>query len=76
MKDVKLSEREIEEDIRFAETVEDAAHDTGCSKIEDLVGIIHSHFKFGYGGFNGWFKNWTELESEVKDFIKSYKEIK
>lgn len=67
-KPLEISEREIEGDYRFRETVEEDTFKSCYTRIEDLVGIITSFYS------DGRYKTWSELERHVKEFIKNYDE--
>lgn len=67
----KLTEREIEEDIFFLDSANMAWVDNleGANEAQILIGMIMEKFKFGYSGNNGWFKDRSELEAQISDFI-------
>ena len=65
---------EMEEDILFLASAQNAWNKVGrnadsASDAVMLVGMIMEDFKFGYGGCNGWFENWSELERSIDEWL-------
>lgn len=65
-----MSEKEIEKDIRNLDSVNDAYSKEGFSAPAGVVGFIMENFRFGYGGYNGYFENWESLEDTLKGLLK------
>ncbi len=61
-----LSEREKREDILFLDTVQKYK---GQGDVMQLMQIIMDKFKFGYGGYNGYFQDVSELFDEIQQWI-------
>lgn len=65
-----MSEVEKDEDILYLDSANDAFNKDYVFTPEGLVGLIMYHFKFGYGGYNGWFQDWSELKEQLQKIIK------
>ena len=64
-----MTNDEISEDIVYADTVQGWHY-----KVNDIertiISIVYDHWTYGYGGFNGWFKDYSEMHQEIKLQIK------
>lgn len=63
-----LSEVEIEENVLNLDTVQQ--WEMSNDDAEQLLSLIMNSFKFGYGGYNGYFKNREELMQSIREAIK------
>ena len=64
---MKLSEREKQEDILFLDTVQQY---NGQGDVMQLIQIVVSHFKFAYGGYNGYLENVSDLFDEIERYLQ------
>ena len=59
---------EVREDIVYADTVNEWHY-----KVNDIerliIAAVYDHWTYGYGGYNGWFKEYSMLHLEIKDLI-------
>lgn len=64
---MKLTDRERDDDILFLDTVQqyEGGHDA-----MRVVQTVMNHFKFGYAGYNGFFKDRQELFDEIERLLK------
>lgn len=60
---MELSDREKQEDILFLDTVQQYR---GQNDMMQLIQIVTNHFKFGHGGYNGYFEDVSELFDEIE----------
>lgn len=61
------NEREREENIVFLDTVQQYK---GQDDIMQIIQIVMNHFKFGHGGYNGYFENASDLFEEIEVYLK------
>ena len=64
---IKLSRYEREEDALYLDTVEQY---WGGDDSMRVIQVVMNHFKFGHGGFNGYFKDRKELFEEIERLLK------
>ena len=73
-----LNQDELDGNIAYAATVEEWMNDIpNDDEAKDIVALVYSHFKYGYGGHNGWFKDRTGLLAELnKQYLSAREEVK
>lgn len=64
---MKLSRFEQEEDALYLDTVQQYKGEDDSMLI---IQAVMNEFKFGYGGFNGYFRNRTELLQRLERMLK------
>jgi hypothetical protein len=55
--------------------VKDDLHRTDDS-IDQIISLVMDHFKFGYGGYNGWLTNYPELKEEIEKEIEHLRKMR
>lgn len=65
---MKLTDREQDEDTLFLDTVQQY---DGSDDAMIVIQMVMNHFKFGYAGYNGYFKNRKELFDSLECFLKT-----
>jgi len=65
---MKLTNREQDEDILFLDT---AQQYEGSNDAMIVIQMVMNHFKFGYAGYNGYFKDRQELFNSLERFLKT-----